>query len=226
MKKTIVYIIALILSLSTIFFIFVSSIEIATLNRPIFSYHFDKSDIMSDTKMSHDDLMRSADKLIRYIKDKDDDLDITALVDGESREVFNEREKLHMIDVKNLYLAVRLVKRIALFLMLAILVLLRKNEIYGAVIKATLYVIPAISVLIVVLGGMFALDFNTNFVKFHLLFFDNDLWILNPNTDLLINMVPEAYFYGVIMLIVGLVISLIALFMYLYYNIYKRLKRR
>ncbi len=226
MKKVLTYLLAVVLAVSTIFFIFVSSIEIATLNRPIFSYHFNKSDIMSDTKMSHDDLMRSADKLIRYIKNKDDDLEIEAVVDGETREVFNEREKLHMVDVKNLYLAVRFIKRIALFLMLAILVLLRKNEIYGAVIKATLYVIPAISVLIVILGGMFALDFNTNFVKFHLLFFDNDLWILNPNTDILINIVPEAYFYGVIMLIVALVITLIALFMYLYYTIYKRLKIR
>ncbi len=225
MKKIITYLLAIILALATIFFIFVSSVEIATLNKTVFSYHFNKSDIMSDTKMSYDDLMRASDKLIRYIKDKDDDLLIEAVIGGETREVFNQREKLHMVDVKNLYLSVRLIKRVCLFLMLALLVLIRKNEIYRAMIKATLYVIPVISILIVILGTMFALDFNTNFVKFHLLFFDNDLWILDPNTDILINMVPEAYFYGVIMLIVGLVISLIALFIYLYYNIYKRLKR-
>ena len=29
---------------------------------------------------------------------------------------------------------------------------------------------------------------------FHHIFFDNDLWILDPSTDLLINIVPEPFF--------------------------------
>ena len=29
---------------------------------------------------------------------------------------------------------------------------------------------------------------------FHHIFFNNDLWMLNPDTDLLINIVPEPFF--------------------------------
>lgn len=59
-------------------------------------------------------------------------------------------------------------------------------------------------------GGMAGLavllstDFTKYFTYFHLLFFDNDDWILNPKTDLLINIVPEGFFRDTAFLIAGL----------------------
>ncbi|MFQ9799458.1 MAG: DUF1461 domain-containing protein [Clostridia bacterium] len=41
---------------------------------------------------------------------------------------------------------------------------------------------------------LFMKDFNRYFTIFHLLFFDNDLWILNPATDLMINIVAGTLF--------------------------------
>ena len=46
-------------------------------------------------------------------------------------------------------------------------------------------------------GGLslaFIGDFTQGFTAFHHIFFDNDLWILDPRTDLLINIVPEPFF--------------------------------
>lgn len=37
-------------------------------------------------------------------------------------------------------------------------------------------------------------DFNGFWTTFHQLFFTNDLWLLNPATDLMINLFPEAFF--------------------------------
>ena len=37
-------------------------------------------------------------------------------------------------------------------------------------------------------------SFDRYFVIFHHLFFDNDLWILNPTEDNLINLLPEGFF--------------------------------
>ena len=45
-----------------------------------------------------------------------------------------------------------------------------------------------------VLAGIIATDFNKYFIIFHHIFFNNDLWMLNPDTDLLINIVPEPFF--------------------------------
>lgn len=37
-------------------------------------------------------------------------------------------------------------------------------------------------------------DFTKYFIMFHHIFFSNDLWILDPATDMLINIVPEGFF--------------------------------
>ena len=44
------------------------------------------------------------------------------------------------------------------------------------------------------LAALISTDFTKYFTIFHLIFFDNDDWLLNPKTDLLINIVPEGFF--------------------------------
>lgn len=48
--------------------------------------------------------------------------------------------------------------------------------------------------LALVVGGIISTDFSKYFVVFHRIFFNNDLWILDPATDMLINIVPEPFF--------------------------------
>ena len=47
-------------------------------------------------------------------------------------------------------------------------------------------------------GGLVAIDFNKYFVLFHEIFFNNDLWLLDPATDLLIRMLPEGFFFDMV----------------------------
>ena len=44
-----------------------------------------------------------------------------------------------------------------------------------------------------------ALDFNTFWTNFHRVFFTNDLWLLDPRTDILIQMVPGQFFFDLVM---------------------------
>lgn len=44
------------------------------------------------------------------------------------------------------------------------------------------------------IAGIISTDFSKYFVVFHKIFFSNDLWILDPSTDMLINIVPEPFF--------------------------------
>ena len=48
--------------------------------------------------------------------------------------------------------------------------------------------------IIAALAGIISTDFTRYFTIFHEIFFNNDLWILDPRTDLLINIVPEPFF--------------------------------
>ena len=53
--------------------------------------------------MSMEDLDRATVMLLDYLNDRRDDLDMQAEEFGVMAETFDEREKTHMIDVKNLY---------------------------------------------------------------------------------------------------------------------------
>ncbi len=50
-------------------------------------------------------------------------------------------------------------------------------------------------VLLVALGVLALSDFGDAFVQFHLLAFDNDLWILDPSRDYLIMLFPEGFWF-------------------------------
>ena len=54
-----------------------------------------------------------------------------------------------------------------------------------------------------IIGIMMLVDFSTMFWKFHLLFFDNDLWLLDIDTDVLIQMFPEDFFNEMARAMVG-----------------------
>ena len=53
------------------------------------------------------------------------------------------------------------------------------------------------------------LDFDQFWLNFHYLFFDNDLFLLDPNTEILINMVPSTFFQDLVIRIILLFSGLI-----------------
>ena len=69
-----------------------------------------------------------------------------------------------------------------------------------------------------ILFGLISRDFDAAFTKFHHIFFSNDLWLLDPAEDNLINLLPEGFFSDtvirvtlnfIIMVAVLVVISLV-----------------
>ena len=48
-------------------------------------------------------------------------------------------------------------------------------------------------------GALAAVDFNWFWTQFHHVFFTNDLWLLNPATSVLIQMVPEEFFSAIVL---------------------------
>ena len=61
------------------------------------------------------------------------------------------------------------------------------------------------------LGVVLATDFSNAFVTFHHIFFDNDLWILDPRVDMLVNIVPEGFFFDTAARILGLFLGALVL---------------
>lgn len=58
----------------------------------------------------------------------------------------------------------------------------------------------------VVLGILVALNWNTVFIMFHKICFQNDYWLFDPNTDPVIEILPDSYFMHCAILILVIVI--------------------
>ena len=81
--------------------------------------------------------MNATNTLLDYMQDKRDDIIVVEKVNGNEREIFDERETLHMVDVKNLYLNAMKTRTILLVGSITILTLLafthRNQKLYNPI---------------------------------------------------------------------------------------------
>ena len=108
---------------------------------------------------------------------------------------FNAREMTHMADCYDLFALLRKVRRRlipwAVLLIVGGFYLLRNRR----MIRRTAWLSPLI--LLIPLGAFgiwAAVNFNGAFTFFHRVLFTNDLWLLDPRTNLLIRICPQSMF--------------------------------
>ena len=158
---------------------------------------YTKYQVLNDLPaMTMEDLLIVTDEMMDYLRGDREDLHVFTTMGGEYREFFNAREIAHMEDVRDLFLGGLFIRRAALFgilLCLAFLIFTKAN-LLKILPKAICLGMGGVFLIAGVLGGIISTDFNKYFVIFHHIFFDNDLWMLDPRTDLLINIVPEPFF--------------------------------
>jgi len=135
---------------------------------------------------------------------------------------FNEKEKLHMVDVKNIIDKGLILFIILLTISVALLIWKRK-DIFRALFYGGIF-----GLIILLLLFLFAFfSFDSLFYNFHIISFDNELWKLNPQVDNLKAMMPDELFYDALMSvflmssIISAVFMGIGFFGYRYKNIPK-----
>lgn len=148
-----------------------------------------------------------AEEIVQYFRGKRAELDMEAdIVDpgtGEThvQPAFHERERAHMADVRGLLdLAGRLMGALALVALVAATAARVAGRQAGrtaaarAFFRGSVTGTLALALPVLALSIWGAVDFTSLFYAFHGLAFTNDLWLLNPQTDLLIRMMPEGLF--------------------------------
>lgn len=166
-------------------------------NMNYFRKEFEKYNVTQNIDMEMDDIMYVMDELMDYLHgDREDLEEIVTEVNGETRDFFTEREKTHMADCKVLFDGGFAIRKGAavVFVALTLLLVFKKKFFLRRFLKyAALF-----SVIIAAAAGILAIaasiDFNGCFIVFHKLFFNNDLWILDPAEDLIINILVEPFF--------------------------------
>ncbi|HHX73689.1 MAG TPA: TIGR01906 family membrane protein [Firmicutes bacterium] len=173
--------------------IILSSVQLVVQNDAFFRRQYEANNVAENTQIELPELMRVTDEIQAYLFGSRDDFNIHGTVGGEYRPLFAEREILHMADVRGLFALGLLVRNCALALLLLLgLYLLQADKILLA--KA----FQGGCLFFVALGAagglLLAVQFDRMFVLFHELFFNNDLWLLDPQESILINMVPQPFF--------------------------------
>lgn len=179
------------------FVLLITSIEVVVYWTPgYFEKEYTKYQVAEEVSMEMADLLDVTHEMMAFLRGQREDLHVPTIVAGQSREFFNQREIAHMEDVRDLFVAAIMLRRIGMAVIasaVALLVLL-KARISWILPRAICVGTGLFFGLTGVLAGIISTNFTKYFIIFHHIFFSNDLWLLDPDTDLLINIVPEPFF--------------------------------
>lgn len=159
--------------------------------------------------MSLDDAVHVTEDMLEYCIGRLDTLDGTeATIGGITAPFFTDREKAHLADCRGLFLGGIRARVIACLLLaaLATYVYVHNGKQKASVLLAKGYLISLgfTAALAAVIAVLCVIDFTKVFTVFHHIFFDNDLWILYPDRDNLINIMQEDVFSDAAMWIAGI----------------------
>lgn len=179
------------------------SVNIIGLNKGFYEKRYDEHNIMSNTNLEKTELMNLTEDLFKYLKGEQNNESI--------KKYFNEKELTHLEDVQGLFNKGFILRNISIIILLFsfLYLKLKTPERLTSYIKYS-----SISSLGIVLIFfiLYLIDFNKYFTYFHLLLFDNDLWLLDPNVDILIRIFPEEIFISLlnnILLLFVIIMSII-----------------
>lgn len=177
------------------FLLLTASISLALNSFSLYKYGFEKYDVGQTTGLADVELDRAAIGLINYFNSSEEYISLSVVKDGQPFVLFNEREVIHLMDVKGLIKLNNLILLVTLVYVLGYTAttLWQKDHnqlAWGLVGGGSLTL-----TLMILLGLGMLLNFDQLFRQFHLLSFTNELWLLNPATDYLIMLFPGGFWY-------------------------------
>ena len=197
--------VAVLAALALIVVMLISSVEIAAYgNFEYYQKEYEKYRVLDDVNMEMEDLMHVTREMMAYLRGNRDQLSVETTVSGQAMDFFNEQDRFHMWEVQKLFIGgMRLRAMTAAIAVVSILLLAAvKAPMRRLLPKAFLWTVGILMAVVLALVIWAAIDFNTLFTYFHLIFFDNDLWLFDPATDLMINVLVEGFFMDMALRIV------------------------
>ena len=181
-----------------IFFISVNVIYV-TNSDWLYSYGWNRNQIENSTGLSIDQLNSGSDQIKSYFNNDEEYLNLIIIEDGIKYSLYNEKEILHMKDVKHL---IKLTQNTIIFSGLFILAYYLVTIFTAKSLRKSIEQIRKSSKIsaystvgfLAFFGLLASIIFTWLFRQFHFISFSNDLWQLNPNTDYLIAMFPQRFF--------------------------------
>ena len=187
----------IILAFSVIIILLISSFETAMYSDfGVYEREYEKYDVLDDLGMTMEDTMHVTREMMAYLRGDRDVLSVETTVEGRQQDFFNEQDRFHMAEVRDLFIGgldLRLGACAAAVLCILILIFLRAD--WRKIVPRSYWIVLAvIGVLLAVFAAAAVIDFNAVFVGFHHIFFDIDLWLFDPAEAYMIRMLPAGLF--------------------------------
>jgi len=176
-----------------------------------YEFEFQKNNTSYKTGITKSDLEKIVDHTQDFFNEKSNEkIYMNTYINGVEKQLFNEKEIIHMVDVKVLLNNIKLIS-VLMWSVIIICILIyfklnnkNKTKLLKSAAKSYLKFSFSITafILIAILIG-----FRWIFYLFHIISFDNDLWILDPRKDYLIKIFEEIFFMDATIMIGILALS-------------------
>lgn len=109
---------------------------------------------------------------------------------------YTEKEKAHMDDVRNLVGNTNSLKWMFLGfgILLTFFLYFGEPEHAFSHLSHAFIAVGVVTILGFIISIFLSMSFSDTFVSFHEVFFDNDLWMLDPGVDHMLTLFPESFF--------------------------------
>jgi len=211
MRRILPFALGAFLAIAVFLAVLSTSILGVSFDREFYAAQYSALGVPEDLRVDLPTLMSYTEVLIDYLRGEVPSPNVVATVRGRNGLLYGEREVKHLRDVRELFALTFLVRNVSMVAVLLLGAILYWLRVLSKGARAYLCGSAVIFGLLSIGGLLAALDFTHYFTLFHLLTFDNDLWLLNPATEYLIRMVPEPFFMAAALRIALLTVGKFAL---------------
>ena len=180
-------------------FLITTNVRLVLNSGMLYDYGFNKYKIEKYTGIEYDQLQNAGQQIRDYFNNDEDEINISISLHGSMvSNLFNEKEVLHMYDVKQLVKMVYSVQLYSalLMVMICLIVFVDSSRKWKKTLPRYFMKGGWLTFSLVLFVAVLALvGFDRLFLYFHLVSFSNDLWILDPRRDYLIAMFPQGFFF-------------------------------
>ena len=213
-KKEIIILIILTLLLSNLVFLF--GYKYVVYSKTFFEHEFEKNGVyrirhtITKEQLNKTIVLEEHDKIMNFLDGKDKKNDNNKIINST---FLSSQDIKHMGDVKYLmkkvdYYSTGLVLVLfALFFYLHFKHKDKKDSLFSKAIMCA----GIFNLVLLLMLYLLSLNFEWFFIKFHKLFFTNNLWLMNANVDMLVNLYPEQFWIDAFtkILFIVLIVSVI-----------------
>ena len=199
-------ILSLILTVSFLAVWLVSSVRLVLYSDfDLYRAEYEKYGVLDELNMTMGDTIYVTREMMAYLNGEREELKAETTVDGIWRDFFNEQDRLHMKDVKQIFDWSKRIRFMAgltgsfSFVLLLICFFCEKTDaekisLWKVLWKVYRNVAGLVLLAGVAAGGVVSRNFDYWFTWFHEKVFTNRLWMFDAEKDYMIRMLPEGFF--------------------------------